>query len=197
MSQLGMMVIAVGLSSYNVALFHLVNHAYELRQNFNLLVINFISRSFLALGKSDNTNVLCNNLTAETIETQGCLADEKDKDIPITKEVFNNKKLNPYFVTGFADGESSFVIKIFKSKTHNVGWQVYPVFLIELHIKDIDLLEKIHSFFGVGSVRITKTRNSVVYSVTPIKDLKKIINHFDMYPLLTKKKLIFCYLNVF
>jgi len=28
MSQLGMMVIAVGLSSYNVGLFHLVNHAF-------------------------------------------------------------------------------------------------------------------------------------------------------------------------
>lgn len=27
MSQLGMMVVAVGLSSYNIALFHLVNHA--------------------------------------------------------------------------------------------------------------------------------------------------------------------------
>jgi len=30
MSQLGMMVIAVGLSSYNIALFHLVNHASNL-----------------------------------------------------------------------------------------------------------------------------------------------------------------------
>src|SRR5438046_6277643 len=28
MSQLGMMVIAIGLSSYNIALFHLVNHAF-------------------------------------------------------------------------------------------------------------------------------------------------------------------------
>ncbi|KNE88790.1 hypothetical protein PSTG_17785 [Puccinia striiformis f. sp. tritici PST-78] len=28
MSQLGMMVVAVGLSSYNTALFHLVNHAF-------------------------------------------------------------------------------------------------------------------------------------------------------------------------
>src|ERR1700710_2685194 len=28
MSQLGMMVVAVGLSSYNIALFHLVNHAF-------------------------------------------------------------------------------------------------------------------------------------------------------------------------
>jgi len=28
MSQLGMMVIAIGLSSYNVAIFHLMNHAF-------------------------------------------------------------------------------------------------------------------------------------------------------------------------
>src|SRR5215468_6871944 len=28
MSQLGMMIIAIGLSSYNVALFHLINHAF-------------------------------------------------------------------------------------------------------------------------------------------------------------------------
>src|SRR5205085_4979506 len=28
MSQLGMMVIAIGLSSYNIALFHLINHAF-------------------------------------------------------------------------------------------------------------------------------------------------------------------------
>jgi NADH-ubiquinone oxidoreductase chain 5 len=31
MSQLGMMVIAIGLSSYNLALFHLVNHALNYR----------------------------------------------------------------------------------------------------------------------------------------------------------------------
>src|SRR5690625_7429512 len=28
MSQLGMMVIAIGLSSYNIAIFHLINHAF-------------------------------------------------------------------------------------------------------------------------------------------------------------------------
>jgi NADH-ubiquinone oxidoreductase chain 5 len=28
MSQLGMMVVAIGLSSYNIALFHLINHAF-------------------------------------------------------------------------------------------------------------------------------------------------------------------------
>jgi hypothetical protein len=29
--QLGMMVIAIGLSSYNLALFHLINHAFTLK----------------------------------------------------------------------------------------------------------------------------------------------------------------------
>jgi NADH-ubiquinone oxidoreductase chain 5 len=43
MSQLGMMVIAVGLSSYNVALFHLVNHAYY----FGLILIEFIFLGYL------------------------------------------------------------------------------------------------------------------------------------------------------
>lgn len=45
-----------------------------------------------------------------------------------------------------------------------------PVFLIELHKKDLDLLNKIHSFFGAGGIRLTKTSNSAVYSVTQLND---------------------------
>jgi hypothetical protein len=37
-SQLGMMVIAVGLSSYNVALFHLINHAFFVEGMKNLAI---------------------------------------------------------------------------------------------------------------------------------------------------------------
>ena len=39
MSQLGMMVIAVGLSSYNIALFHLVNH-YLLYMYLKIKILN-------------------------------------------------------------------------------------------------------------------------------------------------------------
>jgi hypothetical protein len=61
-----------------------------------------------------------------------------------------------------------------------------------LHCKDALILEKIHSFFGVGNFRIqeNKGRNSIaVYSVESLKELiNVIIPHFDKYPLLTQKR---------
>ena len=41
-------------------------------------------------------------------------------------------------------------------------------------------------YFGVGNISI-KAANSCVYSVQAIKDLDVILNHFDKYPLITKK----------
>ena len=39
MSQLGIMVIAIGLSSYNIALFHLVNHAFPARKILIIIIL--------------------------------------------------------------------------------------------------------------------------------------------------------------
>jgi hypothetical protein len=62
------------------------------------------------------------------------------------------------------------------------------VFAIHTHIKDIDLLRKIQSFFNVGVIVESKKTNSVKYTVNSIKDLiNVIIPHFDKYPLLTQK----------
>jgi NADH:ubiquinone oxidoreductase subunit 4 (subunit M) len=71
MSQLGMMVIAIGLSSYNLALFHLVNHAFYLTKFLNLIVIKFIiGYLFFALNKFYSTNKLsCDNYTANLKKT--------------------------------------------------------------------------------------------------------------------------------
>ncbi len=60
--------------------------------------------------------------------------------------------LNPWFVTGFVDAEGSFSMLIFKSKTAAIGWTIEPCFIITLHKKDIELLNKIQLFFGVGTV---------------------------------------------
>jgi hypothetical protein len=58
-----------------------------------------------------------------------------------------------------------------------------------MHIKDIDLLKSIQSFFGVGVLVSSKTTNSARYSVNSLKDLINIIiPHFDKYPLLTQKR---------
>lgn len=100
------------------------------------------------------------------------------------------KKLDPWFVTGFADAESSFSMSVFKSKTAAIGWTIEPCFIITLHKKDIELLKKIKNFFGVGSVDIAGSKIAR-YRVRSRQDLKTIILHFERYPLQTTKVINF------
>lgn len=68
-------------------------------------------------------------------------------------------------------------------------------------MKDIELLKQIQAFFesglegSLGSIRkvgvIRISGNMAYYSVSSAKELTKIIEHFDNYPLLTKKRLDF------
>lgn len=97
--------------------------------------------------------------------------------------------LHPYWVTGFADAESSFSLKVSKKSTSKIGWHIIPEFRIELHSRDILLLRKIHYFFSVGIISERKNLNKVVYSVQSYRDIVNvIIPHFDNYPLITQKK---------
>jgi hypothetical protein len=99
-----------------------------------------------------------------------------------------NKKLNPFFVTGFADGESCFIIGVSKDAKINTGYRVKAIFQIHLHIRDRALLEEIKRHFGgIGYIHYYSDRDVVIYSVTAITDLEGIINHFDKYPLTTQK----------
>ena len=97
--------------------------------------------------------------------------------------------LDPWFVTGFTDGEGCFRIKLIKNGTHKLGSYVSPVFQITLHKKDLNLLQELKSFWGVGNITVSK--ESCQYSVNPINDIVKIINHFNSYPLITKKQVDF------
>nr|YP_009558612.1 hypothetical protein [Capillidium heterosporum]AZZ06712.1 hypothetical protein [Capillidium heterosporum] len=98
----------------------------------------------------------------------------------------NNPRLNPYYITGFADGESNFTIIITKNKSLKVGYRVQPSFQINLHKKDINLLNKIKSFWAVG--KIYEQKESCIYVVNSFKDLPVIIEHLDKYPLITQKQ---------
>jgi hypothetical protein len=53
--------------------------------------------------------------------------------------------LNPYFLTGFTDGEGSFSIKIIKSNKAKLGFRVSPVFSIgaQINKENLKLLELI------------------------------------------------------
>jgi hypothetical protein len=65
-----------------------------------------------------------------------------------------NSKLNPWFVTGFSDGESSFSVSIYIDKRikGKLGWAVKPSFQISLNSKDMNLLLQLQKFFGCGVI---------------------------------------------
>lgn len=54
--------------------------------------------------------------------------------------------LNPFFVTGFTDGEGCFSINLTKNKKYKTGFNVALFFSIGLHKKDKALLEQIKNF---------------------------------------------------
>lgn len=95
------------------------------------------------------------------------------------------------WVTGFTDAEGgcfSIIIEI----TNPLKWKVRTSFEINLHEKDIEVLHKIQSFFGVGSIYTRSNWKVCVYRVTNVTDLNNvIIPHFTKYPLISKKTLDF------
>jgi hypothetical protein len=97
--------------------------------------------------------------------------------------------LNPYFVSGFADGESCFCTTISKNKKLKTGYRVRSFFAIKLNQRDSFLLYQLQDFFGgIGTISTDKSSNAVKYSVDSLKDLTTIIvPHFKKYPLLTQK----------
>jgi hypothetical protein len=98
----------------------------------------------------------------------------------------NKSKLNPHYVTGFSDGESCFHLSIGKNSKYKIGYYVNPGFTIVLHKKDELLLRSIQSFFGgIGNLKVLP--KIVQYRVFSLKDLDIILNHFENYPLITKK----------
>nr|YP_009663730.1 hypothetical protein [Dactylella tenuis]QCW06867.1 hypothetical protein [Dactylella tenuis] len=97
----------------------------------------------------------------------------------------SKNKLNPWFLTGFSDAESSFSILIQPRYDSKTKWRVKAIFAISLNKKDIEILESICFSFGVGQIYHSGTK--FYYRVESFKELNVIIDHFDKYPLITTK----------
>lgn len=104
---------------------------------------------------------------------------------PLTK-LLDQSSLNPWFITGFADAESSFSILVQANSKYATGWRIKPVFSIGLHKKDLDLLKEIKSYLGAGKIHI-HGKDSIQFRVDSFKELQLLINHFDNFPLVTAK----------
>lgn len=89
-------------------------------------------------------------------------------------------------MAGFVSGESCLFVNIKKSKSHNLGFQVYLVFQIGQHSRDEQLMKGLINYFGCGNVY--NKQNSVEFVVTKFKDITEIIiPFFDKYPIVGVK----------
>ena len=66
-------------------------------------------------------------------------------------------------------------------------YRVNLSFNIGLHNKDLELLKLIKAYFGKGGI-IKLGKQSSLFRISSIEDLKVVFDHFDAYPLLTQKK---------
>ena len=100
-------------------------------------------------------------------------------------------KLNPYWVSGFVDGEGTFYVGINKNETMSNKFQVLPEFRVVQHKKDIKVLYALKEFFKSGVVRVNHDDR---YELR-IRSLECINNyvipHFDKFKLMTNKKFDF------
>ena len=94
---------------------------------------------------------------------------EEQKDLEtqnkLEKKIFN---LSPNWLTGFTDAEGCFSVIV--TQRSNLKWRIIVSFEINLHSKDILILNSIKDFFGVGSVTTRVNKNLCVYRVTKLDD---------------------------
>lgn len=100
--------------------------------------------------------------------------------------------LDPWFVTGFCDGEAAFTFS-------RAGGAFNLYFSVRQREDNRKIVEEIQKFFGyIGSIYKSKgmaidennkikQQPSAYYRVAKVSELKYIVEHFDKYPLQSKK----------
>jgi hypothetical protein len=92
------------------------------------------------------------------------------------------------YVTGFIDGEGSFLVSFSRRAALATGLEVRPSFSVSQHRRNRKILEKIRHFFGCGGIRFDRHDQTYKYEVRSLDDLwHRIIPHFKRYPLQTSK----------
>jgi len=93
-----------------------------------------------------------------------------------------------WYITGFIDGEGCFSISFNRRAKLKTGIEVRPSFSIAQNKRNLQVLKQIHAYFGCGAIRFSKRDQMYKYEVRSIGDLqKRIIPHFQKYPLQTSK----------
>jgi hypothetical protein len=92
--------------------------------------------------------------------------------------------LDPWFVTGLAEGEGCFCVALALRRKMRTGLEVRPSFSLSLNERDHGLLLDLQTFFGCGWIRESKSDRTFKYEVRSIRDVsERVVPHFDAFPL--------------
>ena len=101
--------------------------------------------------------------------------------------------INPWYITGFVEGEGTFHIAMYRDLKMKHGIKIIPEFHINQSYLRINTLHEIQSYFHCGYIKENhkgkKNDNTYVFVVRDRNDLmKKIIPFFEKYHLLSVKQ---------
>jgi len=92
------------------------------------------------------------------------------------------------YITGFVDGEGSFLVSFNRRSGLKTGIEVRPSFSLSQHKRNLSILQSIKNFFRCGGIRFDRHDQTYKYEVRSLGDLwNKIIPHFKTIPLKTSK----------
>lgn len=103
------------------------------------------------------------------------------------------QKLNPWYITGFSDGEVAFTYS-------RAGGAFNLYFSLRQREDNRAIVERIREFFDyIGEVYRSKggvpekegdpkQQDSAYFRVTKVSQLLKVVEHFDKYPLQSRKQ---------
>ena len=99
-----------------------------------------------------------------------------------------DKLLDPQYLSGFVDGEGSFVVSIYPRERCPSGLEVLPSFSVSQSERRSKILYLIKDYFDCGTVR-SGGDGTLKYETRGIKDLvNKVVPHFKKYPLVSGKR---------
>ena len=120
--------------------------------------------------------------------------------IPVNRLEYKFKGIpDPFWIAGFTSGDGSFQIRLRKLNT-NIGYRVSLLYSFHLHIRDLDVLKGLATYFSSKSKNLISNEKKVSISedksvhlqITKFTDInEKIIPFFEKYPIEGVKSLDF------
>ena len=99
------------------------------------------------------------------------------------------RPLDPWFITGWFDGEGCFSVSVHRHPSARFGWIVDPVVQTYQHKDSENILKRIGDYFRTGRIRPKGPNSNVLtFSIESRRTIQeKVFPHFRKYPLQSRK----------